>query len=113
MIILLGNMLLDVVYLVLVLVPLLVVMTFLSVTNGMNAPFLVILHGSFVDFLVKERDVLFLFVLTCRTSRRNRNFTDFPKSYGSKRMNFDESTRKMLAGCYYFQVDDLEVFCAR
>ena len=68
-------------------------------------------HQSFVDFLIKERDVFFSFVFTCRTS--TENLTDFPFSYGSKTMKRDESTKKLLAGSREFQVDDLEAFCAR
>ena len=50
-------------------------------------------------------------LISCFTCRSTFNVTDFPCSYGPKRMKQDESTEKMLAGSFWFQVDDLEVFC--
>ena len=91
-------------FVVLIVDPVLVVdMTLTLMTNGINT-------FSVFDFFIDQtspKKVIFSF-FTCQTSTTNQ--TRFPLSYGSKRMNRDESTKKMLAGSYNFQVDDLEVF---
>ena len=77
--------------------------TFLPKTNGMDQHLF-----SSSNISLRQKMVVF-FLLIFRTS--TMNFTNFPSSYGSKKMKKDESTQKMLAGSYSFRVDDLEVFC--
>ena len=67
--------------------------------------------GVFLFLQKKTNNEIFFFPCFCFTCRSStQNYANFPTNYHSKRMRKDFSSKRILAGSFKFQVDDLEVF---